>query len=277
MAKNVINVPNSKDCYSRLKTITDAAQSGTLNPWSPWVVNLFEEYGVKTERLKDMRVQANLSFPTSTPNRSIAIGFRHLKAGGSFAEDLFVAEEAIGLTCYYRGAQEKYLPEYKGSHHAAVMLSEFLPELKQEMSSIRLEMAKLARPVSVNNIEIVTDADYIRERQILHDEQRSLVRSTLSITNGAAVGAINEAARIETRKKMDYLSARKARSDRYYDIELAEINDQYDDEVERAKALLNTRGMLHSGATQLELERLEKKRGREILKLKMKYGKEMLV
>ncbi len=117
--KYVKPIDNSEDAYARLKPITDAAQAGALKPWSASVIDLLARYDVNVQRLEDVKAQVNLSFPTSIKDhRSMAIGFRYAKDDGSFAEDLFVFIEDVGLTCYYRGSQEEALPEYSGSHHA---------------------------------------------------------------------------------------------------------------------------------------------------------------
>lgn len=50
-------VPNSEVAYEQLKLITDAAQAGDLEPWSPSVIDLLAEYNVNVERLQDVKAQ----------------------------------------------------------------------------------------------------------------------------------------------------------------------------------------------------------------------------
>ena len=140
--KHVHPIPGSEGAYDELKSITDAAQDGVLSPWSPEVINIIGKYGVVVRRKADLQFQTNLSFPTSTINESMAIGIRHLKDSGDFTEDLFVFEKGIGLACYYRGAQEEVLPEYKGTHHAKVVLSEVLPDVQRELAEIKQKINK---------------------------------------------------------------------------------------------------------------------------------------
>ncbi len=141
--KYIKNIPDSAGAYALLKPITDSAQSGDLKPWSPAVIELLESFDVSVERLKDVKVQANLSFPTSTKNPAMAIGFRYAKSDGSFAEDIFLFEEGVGLTCYYRGTQEDALPEYDGTHHAKIVLTELLPDIQRELAGMRKQIKDL--------------------------------------------------------------------------------------------------------------------------------------
>jgi hypothetical protein len=139
--KYIKPVPNSRDSFARLKQITDDAQAGKLKPWSPAVIDLLEAYNINVQRLKDAKAQASLSFPMSIPDhRSIAIGFRYAKDAGTFAEDLFVFTEDVGLTCYYRGSQEDTLPEYAGTHHAAIKLSEVLPDFQRQLADMQQQI-----------------------------------------------------------------------------------------------------------------------------------------
>ncbi len=143
MSKSIKEIPDSQDAYSKLKPITDAAQTEELKPWSPAVADLLAGYGVDVQRIRDTKAQANLSFPTSIKgHRSMAIGFRYAKRDNTYAEDLFVFVKDVGLTCYYRGTQEKALPEYAGSHHLKIELSEFLPDIQKEIESLKASVTQ---------------------------------------------------------------------------------------------------------------------------------------
>jgi hypothetical protein len=136
MARRGKSIDNSEDAYGLLKVITDAAQAGELKPWGPKVIELLSAYGITVDRKTGMKAEVTLSFPSTPKNDAMAIGVRHLKPNGGWAEDLFVFEERVGLTCYYKGSQETVLPEYGGTHHGAptVELQESLPSIQQDIA-----------------------------------------------------------------------------------------------------------------------------------------------
>jgi hypothetical protein len=190
-SKHIKPIPKSTDAYAKLKPITDKAQTGELRPWSPDIIDLLASYKVNVQRLKDVKAQANLSFPTSIKNhRSMAIGFRYDKDDGSFAEDLFLFEENIGLTCYYRGTQEEALPEYKGTHHAKIVLSEFLPDFQRELSSIRQQIDDIKAtphiyaPIPEIALTIRAQANTNRfEVRIINNSSQAIVAENIRINS----------------------------------------------------------------------------------------------
>jgi hypothetical protein len=215
-AKYVKRIENSREAYAWLKPITDQAQAGTLKPWSPAVVELLESYKISTDRLKDIKVQANVSFPTSTAGNSIAVGFRHAKEDGSFAEDLFVFEENVGLTCYYHGSQEVTLPEYAGTHHATIVVSEFLPEIQKELASLRQEVKDLA---STPRVEYISDEQYEHDLKQIDDDFKEQVRSfTAQHGNSSAPIMYSRAVQREASKQRAALMFKKAASNKFYKV-----------------------------------------------------------
>ena len=213
-AKYIKTIPDSASAYALLKTITDAAQAGDLKPWSPAIIDLLESYKVSVDRLKDVKVQVTLSFPTSTKGRSMAIGFRYAKADGSFAEDIFLFEEGVGLTCYYRGTQEEALPEYDGTHHAKIVLTELLPDIQRELAGIRKDIQDLAK---TPRVELVTDEQYHQEIKQISEDFAQQVQSFKRIHgNTSAVQTFSMVAQREATKKRRALMAKKAASNRWY-------------------------------------------------------------
>jgi hypothetical protein len=215
-SKNIKPIPDSLNAYAELKPITDDAQAGTLNRWSPAVIDLLASYKVNIQRLKDVKAQANLSFPTSiTDNKSMAIGFRYAKDDGSFAEDLFVFEENVGLTCYYRGTQEEALPEYAGTHHATIVLSEFLPDFQRELADMRQQIDAIK---ATSGVELITDEMHLQAMQDVQHQFNEQVQS-FAVAHGNSSSAVQQYSRvvqIEATKKRQALQAKKALSDRAY-------------------------------------------------------------
>lgn len=274
MTNHIHKKPGTKDIYGELKPITDAAQAGELQPWGPAVVELLSKYGVNVERLKDAKVQVTLSFPSSTKNKSMAVGFRYIKRDGSFAEDLFLFEENVGLTCFYRGTQEKHLPEYDGTHHAKVELSEFLPDLQKEMQKIKEGLLAVSKQrITPPGVEIVSDAEHKRKMAEIQRDFEAETRSAMSRFGGSSAanliaGAYQKSASAKRAEQM----GKKSASDRMFQLELMDLNDSFDEIKEEKTSEMKRRGIQGSGIEQQELEKIESKREREIEKLKLKYG-----
>lgn len=221
--KYVKPIDNSEDAYARLKPITDAAQAGALKPWSASVIDLLARYDVNVQRLEDVKAQANLSFPTSIKDhRSMAIGFRYAKDDGSFAEDLFVFVEDIGLTCYYRGSQEEALPEYSGTHHAEIVLSEFLPDFQRELANMQQQIDNLK---AQSGVEYISDEMHLQAMQAVQQAFNEKVRGFANAHgNSSAVQQFSRAVQIEATKERRELQAKKAQSDRVYKANMPEIS-----------------------------------------------------
>ncbi len=277
--KYIKPVDNSKDAYARLKPITDAAQSGALEPWSPSVIDLLARYGVNVQRLEDVKAQANLSFPTSIKDhRSMAIGFRYAKDDGSFAEDLFVFVEDVGLTCYYRGSQEEALPEYGGTHHATIVLSELLPDFQRDMAEMQQQIdsikAQSAYRTNAHNVEIITDEEFARQKQAILAKHAQAAHSfQIRFSGSSAARAAGHAVKVEADREIADLVAKKKNSDRFYELEQMDINDAFDKDYKDKQSDLGKRNMLTSGFGQQELTVIRERQTRELEKLALKYGK----
>lgn len=276
--KYIKKIDKSQDAYARLKPITDAAQSGALAPWSPSVIDLLARYGVNVQRLEDVKAQANLSFPTSIKDhRSMAIGFRYAKDNGTFAEDLFVFVEDVGLTCYYRGSQEETLPEYGGTHHAVIVLSELLPDFQRDIDDIKKQIDEIkSHPtprVNNYNVEIITDDEFARQKQAIVAKHAQAARSfQIRFSGSSAAQVASHAVKIEADREIAELVAKKQKSDRFFELEQMDINDAFDKEYKDKQSDLGKRNMLSSGFGQQELDDIRKRQAREIEKLQFKYG-----
>lgn len=273
--KYIKQIPDSKDAYDKLKAITDPAQTGELEHWSGPVVELLGEYGIKVERKVGIRIQTTLSFPTSTDNDAMAIGIRHVKPDGSYAEDLIVFEREVGITAYYRGSQEEVLPEYGGTHHAKIALTEFLPELQKDISEIKDGISRLVAERSGGKVPIVTDYDFASEMQEMREAHEARLKGIGSMFGNTSVPA--EAARQlqpAYERKRKQLIAKKNASDKQYEYERQKIRDDYANKYKEKQSDLGRRNMLMSGFGPQELEDIEREKRQELSQLDNLYGKD---
>lgn len=232
-------IPGSEDSYDLLKEITDLAQAGKLKPWGKPVIDLITGYGIQVDRKKGTKAEITLSFPTSTENRSMAIGVRHLKDDQSFAEDLYIFEEKVGLKCYYRGSQETVLPEYAGTHHAKIELKEALPDIQQEINNLKRGIAEKDIFNSIPTSEIVTGADHVRRMKTVQDEFNRQVQSVQSrFGNSSAPQAFALAAKPKFDNERAELQSKWSASNRLYDLKKKQLEDLYAEDEEGLNAAL---------------------------------------
>jgi hypothetical protein len=279
--KYIKPIDNSEEAYARLKPITDAAQAGALEPWSPSVIDLLARYKVNVQRLEDVKAQANLSFPTSIKDHeSMAVGFRYAKEDGTFTEDLFLFVEDVGLTCYYRGSQEEALPEYADTHHAKIVLSELLPDFQREIAHIQHQVntikAQSVPRTNSHSVEIITDEEFTRQKQdILAKHKQAAHSFQIRFSGSSAAQAAGNVVKVEADREIADLAAKKKTSDRFYELEQMDINDLFDKEYKDKASDLRHRNVLTGGFGQQELVEIRKRHRRELEKLALKYGKSL--
>jgi len=228
--KNNVLLPNSGDAYEELKIITDAAQAGTLSPWSPAVIKLLTAYGINVTRKKGMKVEATLSFPDSKPN-SMSIGVRHLKDDGTYAEDMFLFEKGIGLTKLYRGEQERLMPEYEGTHHGlpSIALQEALPDIQKELDAIKKSVTLQSILGGINMADVFTEASLHAAIEAQTREQQRQVHNLQIAHPQAPVELLSKAVTAEISKKRAAAREKYFASERLYEAKKKQIQLLYPD------------------------------------------------
>ncbi len=235
--KNVL-LPDSEEAYEELKIITDAAQAGTLSPWSPAVTKLLTAYGINVTRKKGMKVEVTLSFPESKPN-SMAIGIRHMKEDGSFAEDMFLFEKGVGLTKLYRGEQERLMPEYEGTHHGqpSIALQEALPDIQKELDAIKKSVTLQSILDGINMADVYTEASLHAAIEAQTREQQQEVHNLQIAHPQAPVELLSRAVTAEITKKRAVVREKYFASERLYEAKKKQIEQLYPDPQEAAASL----------------------------------------
>ncbi len=242
MAGKGKHVRDSESAYEQLKSITDAAQAGTLNNWAMSVIGVLNGYGIVVDRREGIKGEVTLSFPTSTKNKSMGIGIRHLKPDGSWAEDFFLFEESIGITCFYKGAQEQALPEYKGTHHGppTVELQASIPSIQQDVDSLKTRM--LANDIfnSIDMSFVVSPAEHTACLQAIQLEFQQATASAITQAK-----AFVPAATISMRLKPTYDRKRGvqmekwSKSERLFNLKLDQLSSVYPVNSEEYDTALN--------------------------------------
>lgn len=233
-------VENSQDAYPQLKVITDAAQSGELKPWGPKVIELLNAYGITVERRAGIQAEITLSFPTSTAGRSMAIGIRHLKPDKSWAEDLFLFEEGVGLTKFYKGTQETALPEYGGTHHGApsIQLQESIPSIQQDITDLKTKLLTQNIFNSIDMNTVVTPTEHKQQLDFINQDFERTVKSIANQAHGAPLSYISIQIKPEFDKKRTAQMSRWSKSESLYSLKANQIQEVFTPESDEYKAAI---------------------------------------
>lgn len=234
MAREGKLINDSSEAYGQLKVITDAAQEGMLKPWSPKVVELLNSYGITVQRKVGVQAEVTLSFPNSTKNKSMGIGVRHLKPDNSWAEDFFLFEENVGLTCFYKGTQESSLPEYKGTHHGqpTIELQESLPSIQKDIDDLRRLMLEKDVFNSIDMNIVVPETEHLQALRFIDEEFR---QTSISLSSqGAPIQLVSTKIKPVFDKKRAEQMSKWSKSERLYSMKLEEIKGVYGEKTEES-------------------------------------------
>lgn len=243
MVREGKKVQDSEEAYDQLKVITDAAQTGDLKSWGIEVVKLLNGYGIVVDRREGVQAEVVMSFPSSTDGNAMGIGVRHLKRNSTWAEDFFLFEEHVGLTCFYKGTQETALPEYKGTHHGppSIQLQDSIPTIKQDLDVLKIKMQTNDVFNSIDVSLVVTASEHEHAISIIQDDYS---RETQSIAQQTAAPAAFIATRIQpefTKRRIAQME-KWSKSERMYELKKAQLEELYtsdDDGRNRAMLKLN--------------------------------------
>jgi len=109
------SVPDSKQSYTELRTITDAVYGGLMEKAEAFTqaYALLGKYGVQL-RSKDGKDPKMTLSPAD--DNTLVIGIRYLKQSGRTTEDHFIFVRGANLYKCKGREIDKILPQYKGSH-----------------------------------------------------------------------------------------------------------------------------------------------------------------
>lgn len=230
-------VADSKDAYTELKTITDSVYAGTfIGPWGTSILKILTAYGIAVERKKGLKVQVNVTIPKSTNAPSIAVGVRYMKDSTHFSEDLHVFEEGKGITSHYKGAQERLLPEYDGTHHAPIEISDFLPDIQKEIDSIKKSISVGSVVNDINPSDIFTQNAMLEELNNISNEAENKTHGFLIQHPTAMKEAVSRAVYAEATKKRIIVKRRWSDSERLYETKKMQIQELYGDDLARIES-----------------------------------------
>jgi hypothetical protein len=182
-----------------------------------------------------------------------------------------------GIKCTYWGATKLLSLVTKYPFIQDSFPTIFLPPVRDQLEKIKGLLKRPVKEIKNGSIEIITDSDLLVKMNDLEDDFKK--DTELCWTDRK--GRIREDDLIykklfkeKTKKEQEILS-KKNRSDRAYELERDELNDLYEESVERTNEEFNRRGLFNSGLRDKALGKLEIKRKRNIEQLKNKFGIEM--
>lgn len=180
----------------------------------------------------------------------------------------------FGMECLYWGATKLTALVNKHPHIKNAFPGIFLTDLKVDMERVTDSVSELSRRTAASSTDIIKDDDFSAELQRIKSQMQG-EQHDVNVRFGNT--SLPQAASVAIRKKympmIDALQRRKQASDKMYDLELREINIQFDELVEKKNSEHVGRGTFHSGFRGQDIEKIEEKRMIELQKLAVKYGK----
>lgn len=101
--------------YADFKAITDQYYTDWKMPPLQVFVDLLTKYGIQLRGKDGLLQEGTFSVP-KTESDALVLGMRYLKRDRSYSEDLFLFRKGFPIQKGYKGAIEKILPEYQGTH-----------------------------------------------------------------------------------------------------------------------------------------------------------------
>lgn len=179
-----------------------------------------------------------------------------------------------GVECLYWGATKLTALVNKHPHIKNAFPGIFLTDLKVDMERVTDSVSELSRRAASSTTDVIKEDDYIAEVQRIKSQMQSEMHSVNTRFGNTHVPQV---ASVALQKKyqpiFDELHRRKEASDKMYELELREINMQFDELVEKKNSEHVGRGTFHSGFRGQDIEKIEEKRRIELEKLSVKYGK----
>ena len=181
-----------------------------------------------------------------------------------------------GINCLYWGKTKLYELVNKHPYIKDAFPTLFLPPVRKGLDDLSKVVARGQKPKVMTTVDVISDAEFKQQRQIIHEEYRQKTQSFMR-AHGTSSSAYLQADRIyknEADKNVKELMIRKEKSDNAYNLELEEINEYWDEEIEKINNDMARRGIYQSGIRLKAIGQAEVKRKRNIKKLNLKYGKE---
>lgn len=180
----------------------------------------------------------------------------------------------LDIECLYWGATKLTALVNKHPYIKNAFPGIFLTDLKVDIERVTDSVSELSRRTAASPTDIIKDDDFIAETQRINSQMQSERHSIMTRFGNTSVP---QAASVAIQRKylpmIDELNRRKKASDKMYELELREVNIQFDELVEKKNSEHVGRGTYHSGFREQDIQKIEEKRSLELEKLATRYGK----
>jgi len=156
----------------------------------------------------------------------------------------------------------------------------FLPPVREILREIDLNLKHQGEDTKISElVPIIRDSDFYQQKKNIWDEYQKKIKDFPKNRHGRVTYGYEEKDlefSREAKKAERELESKKKASDKAYELELDELNEIYDENVEKLKEEMAKKGLFSSGIKGNAIGKIEIKRKRQIERLKLKYGKEDL-
>ncbi|MBH1980618.1 hypothetical protein I8H89_03800, partial [Candidatus Saccharibacteria bacterium] len=179
-----------------------------------------------------------------------------------------------GIECIYWGATKLTALVNKHPYIKSAFPGIFLTDLKVDLERVSDGIAELSRKTTSSTADTLKEDDYHAEVDRINNQMQSEMHSiNIRFGNSSVPQVASMAIHKKYQPMLDELRRRKEVSDKIYELELREINIQFEDLLEKKNSEHTGRGTYHSGIRLQDIEKIEEKRNIELEKLSIKYGK----
>ena len=151
----------------------------------------------------------------------------------------------------------------------------FLPELKSNVERIDQGVGEIKQQLLAQAGEIMTETEFASRIQLLKQQQQFELRNLQSrVGDSSAQQTVHQAVNLKFQPLFLDLQAKKAASDRLYELEKRELEAEHEVNRNKINADHQSRGVYHSGMRIKALHDADVSHNTKAEKLALKYGKE---
>lgn len=188
---------------------------------------------------------------------------------------LIAKAKEYGFSGMYWGATKLTALVTKYPHIKEAFPGVFLPELKSNVERIDQGVGEIKQQLLAQAGEIMTETEFVSRIQLLKQQQQFELRNLQSrVGNSSAQQTVHQAVNLKFQPLFLDLQAKKAASDRLYELEKQELEAEHEVNRNKINADHQSRGVYHSGMRIKALHDADVNHNTKAEKLALKYGKE---
>jgi len=182
--------------------------------------------------------------------------------------------QETGMLCLHWGATKLTELVSKHPHIQSSFPNMFLPPVQEGIKDIKKSIVDFGRKDSTSYVEIITDDDFVIAKDRLREDFNSKVKSYYCQGRPSRL-YLQEIVNYENDAEDKYreLRRKKERSDKAFELEMKELEAEFEKRIRETNDGMAKRGIFNSGIRLTAIGEIEAEKKRAIERLKLTYGK----